>query len=159
MKLNFNKKGVSLVEMLVVVVIVGIAMATFYLVFLKNWEAFDILITRANLAQELDTVVDKIIYDARGSQTINIVNPKEVRFVDPSNIARTYRFNQNPPQVQLLQGNNPSIILSNSLDFANSSFSNVGTNSKTIQVQLSLLENIFGKNINVQSSFQVYRRN
>ena len=133
-------------------------MGIFYSVFLLNWEAFDSYIARADLGQELDEMVDTIALDGRFAKQVNLTSTgslKQAVFIDPDgNVLGTYTI-KNTGEFIVHRGQIDSIV-STKMDFINSNFNKSG---KSILLTLALTDQIFGKQVNLNSATEIYPRN
>ncbi len=153
-----NKKGVTLVELLVVLVIIGITMGILYAVFFMNLQAFDQTIANADLGGEMTDIMDRMASDARFSKQIDVTvtdNDKKVVFTGSEGDLIAIYTMQNDGQFLSKHGDVQS-ALTNKLDFANSTFLK---NGSSIKVVLTLQDSIFGHNVTLSSGTQIYPRN
>jgi prepilin-type N-terminal cleavage/methylation domain-containing protein len=155
----FQNKGMSLIEIVTVVAILGICIGFFYVVFFLNWQAFDSSIARADFGQELNQMVDGITQDGRQAVQINVVatsTAKTATFLDTTGaVSAVYTINS-AGEFIVNHGAGDEIITKN-IDFNNSNFSNGGS-SNYIEANLTLTDNILGLPLTERSSVEVYTR-
>ena len=158
MKMRAHTKGFTLVEIVMVLAILGVAMLSFYTVFFMNWQAFDSTVSQADFNQDLDGIVDRIALDGRHAAQIILTNTattQQAAFVDiNSTMLGTYTLQNNG--VLTLTTPNGNQVLSDKLDFNNSNFSQQG---KSILVKLTLTNSVFGRPVNLTSSTEIFQRN
>jgi prepilin-type N-terminal cleavage/methylation domain-containing protein len=149
-----KKKGLTIMELLVVVAIVGIVSALFYSVFYLNWFSFDRCVTRINLCEEARIIADRVSFQVRSAKDINLVNNKSVvlEFVDGS--STTYTITDSG-QFQVTDAGN-SFVLSSKVDFQVSYFR---LDFSALVFYLVLKDEVFGKPIEVKTVVEVMPRN
>ncbi len=154
-----TKKGFSLVEIVTVVAILGISIGIFYTVFFMNWESFESFIARADLSQELDEMVDKVVYDGRFAKQVNVnqsSNIKQAAFIDPDGkLLGVYTIKDTGEFVISRTGQN-DYTASTRVDFTNSNFNRQG---KSFLLTLALKDQVLGHPVTLSSATEIYPRN
>ena len=155
--------GVSLVELLCVVVIVGIMITVFYSTFLSNWGAMENYATRAALWQDMDRIMDEVSLQTRASSRIDVAtnNSKSVSFFDASSDAvpaATCTFDA-AGRLVLTRGGTAT-LLTDRVDPALSSFSKHNVDRKTaLVVHMVLADNLFDRRVAIDASTEILPRN
>ena len=153
-----NQSGFTLIEMMTVLAMIAVGMAVFYSVFILNWQAFDHHITRSNLWQEMDFIVDNLTLKGRLSRQINVSansSAQTVTFMDAAGLPMAVYSMQNTGQFSISKGGNVETV-SQHLDFTNSSFAGRG---RGLVITLALQDDVMGQAINIATSTEVYPRN
>lgn len=148
-------RGFSLVEIVTVLAVIGIGIGLFYSVFFLNWSLFEKQLTLVDLGQEADRIMEMISFDARVANQINVSPDKRTAtfiFRDINgNIVNIITYTLILPD-QIQRGNQ---ILSENIDFADSSFEEVGN---SLVVELLLEDDVFGQSVNLPVKTQVFSR-
>ncbi len=164
MAIRKNNAGFTLMEMVVVLAILGTAIASFHGIFINNWTALDTFSVRANLSQEMDDIVDTISYDARNAQRglMDIAtDQKSVVFSTPNLSLWTtasYTMAQDGTLTMVrstADGDVQTRILSRNVDYANSTFNN----NSNFTINLELTNDVFGRPITIDTSTEIFARN
>ncbi|HBR14535.1 MAG TPA: hypothetical protein DD723_03195 [Candidatus Omnitrophica bacterium] len=150
-----QKKAFTLVELIVVVLILGIGTAMFYSVLSMNWMASEQHITRSDMWQELNRVVETANADGRRSNLITVSNPLSVIFSDNNGtVIATYTITAGG-LIQRDTGTGP-VTLSEKADQTNSSFV---INGRSVIMTLVLQENVMGDPVQARTSVEIFPRN
>ena len=154
-KYFLKKKAFTLVELIVVVLILGIGTAMFYSVLSMNWMASEQHITRSDMWQELNRVVETANADGRRSNLITVSNPLSVIFSDNNGtVIATYTITAGG-LIQRDTGTGP-VTLSEKADQTNSSFV---INGRSVIMTLVLQENVMGDPVQARTSVEIFPRN
>jgi prepilin-type N-terminal cleavage/methylation domain-containing protein len=149
-----GKRGFTLVEIIVVLVIIGIGMSLFYSVLFMNWTSLEKQTCLVDLQMEADNIINMISSDGRGSRQI-LVNPdgKGVTFNYPTWAPAPTIVYSLTPQGQITKDGN---VISSNIDFNNSNFSK---SLSALVINLLLQDTVFGRRVTLPVSTQVYPRN
>ncbi len=157
----FRREAFTLVELLTVIVILGVMIVTFHLVFVTNWVTSLDRVTRATLWQESNAAMESLTRDGRQSRQMDVAEDadagtKTAVILDAqSQLVATYVMdNQGKLQRSDVAGN--LSILSDHVDFANSKFEKMG---RTLRVNLALKDDVFSRVIHVSTSTEIFPRN
>ena len=156
-----DRRAFSLVELLTVIVIVGVMIVTFDLVFVTNWTASLDRISRATLWQESSAVMESLTRDGRQSRQMDIsedssMGTKTAVILDTlGQPIATYVINDKGKLQRSDQLGNIS-VLTEHLDFANSRFEKIG---RTLRITLALRDQVFSQLVRVDTSTEIYPRN
>ena len=157
-----SQSGFTLIEMMTVLAMITVGIALFYSVFILNWQAFDHHITRSNLWQEMDLIVDNLTLEGRLSRQINVSvdsSAQTVTFVDAAGLTMAVYSMQNTGQFLISKGVNVETV-SQHLDFTNSSFKKTDAGlGRGLVITLALKDDVMGQAINITTSTEVYPRN
>ena len=157
----------TLVELLTVVVILGITIGVFHLVFVTNWQSFQERTSQADLWQEANNIIETMSREIRSAKQLQFsddddTNSHSVTLFDLN--GQTLTFVMRPGSngktgefVMVKQGKNPQ-VLSNNLDLAGCDFSQ-NSGSKRLSVTLTLQEPVFWRMVRVNTSSEVVLRN
>lgn len=149
------KRGFTLVEIITVLAIIGVGIGLFYSVFLLNWFSYDREIVFTNLWTEMSEIIQRISFDARFANNMNLVNDKEVIFSFFENSSVTYTMT--PAGIlQRVDDGGISTILSQNLLYSNSSFVIEGG---YLKMNLTLVDKTFRGDVVVKTSTKVCPRN
>ncbi len=158
---KMKNKGVSLTEVLVVLVIVGVASAMVHTVFITNFSAFNQRIAKADLWQEGNRIVSRISEDVRGSNgfELNISETLKSLVVLDGLGAPFVTYNlSDAGQMDRVTTDGIVEVLSSSLNFDNSDLIDVDTQS-ALRMELLLRRPIFTGPVDVVVTSEVYPRN
>ena len=154
-----NRKGFTLVELLTVVIIIGIASGIFYSVFALNWKAMDGFMSRANLWQEINVILDDMRFYGRQSASMTITNSGTTKSVVLTGLdglmTATYSMDQNG-EFRVIDKIGRNEVLSRNVDFAKSQF---GSDVHALEVEVALIDDNFGQKIHARSSTEIFLRN
>lgn len=162
-----NKKGISLVEIVTVIAILGVSIGLFYTVFVINWKAFEQFIAQANLSQDMNAIVEKISADGRFAKDIQYLDNgtiKQVTFTYPDTTPpTTYRVTSSGSFVVFKNGK--TTILSNLVDFSKTAFArrdsngNIIGNNRFMSMDITMTDNVLGLVLTLRSITDIYTRN
>lgn len=154
-----KKNGFTFVEILVVVIIVAISIVFYKTVFLSNWSAFDERLIRDNLWQESNVIIETITNDARKAHQINIDQEQgdqsAVLIGRDNNTIATYIIKMDG-SLLIINDAGAVITLSEHVDVVKSSFAKQGN---ALYVTLSLKDQLFNKEVVIQTTSEIYPRN
>ena len=154
-----KEKGFTLIEMLTTTAVVGVVIGIFYGVFILNWEAFENYVARADLGQEMDSIVDQVASDGRFARQSNLTtspSTKQVTFIHPDDGSVIAIYTMKDTGEFIVNRGRNNVVISTRLDFTNSNFSEGG---KHVVLKLVLTDSIFGRLINLSSETEIYSRN
>ncbi|MCA9407975.1 MAG: prepilin-type N-terminal cleavage/methylation domain-containing protein [Candidatus Omnitrophica bacterium] len=150
-------EGFTLVEMIVVLLIFGVGMAAFSLTLSTYWTATDTHVKRSDIYQELNTIIERVSFDGRSAQIIDVVNSKNTIFIDDTgNIIVQYKITSSDEFQQIPNGTGTPIVLSKAIDAAQSGFIDTG---KGILLDIHMKDDSFGKPINISTQTEIFPRN
>lgn len=159
MKIRWQRKSraFTLFEVMTVLVIVGVLSVTLYNILFLNNSAVTNYITRMELWQDIDHIIDRMTDDIRAAHQISVsADSRSVSFFDQNNaLISSYAILANG-QCQRT-GANGVTSLSPYLDHANSSFANVGPSS--LSINLTLREHSLTGDVVASTSTEVFARN
>ena len=152
-----HKRGMTLVEIVTVIAVIGVGIGIFYTTFLQNWWAFDDQLTRINLWQDANEITRLFTDDARASRQLAVATTTDVSTAtltlpDGSSVVYSMRANG----IFEITRAGATAILSQNVDFNNSSFEQVGN---SLRLVLTLNDDIlFGRRVAVTTSTQAFSR-
>jgi len=163
--LGFGKvkegRGLSVVELLAAIAIIGGIIAVFYSVFVTNWLAIEQYTVRTHLWEEVSRIMRRMTADGHAATAVQVT-------VVPAT-SKTVRFNDRAGnQIALYQIDNAGLIqrwgasgspaeqLSASADFVNSS---LATSGRALQVRLELEDLALTHLVEVASENEIFPRN
>lgn len=150
-----QKKAFTLIELIVVVLILGIGTAMFYSVLSMNWIASEQHITRSDIWQELNTIVETANADGRKSNAMTVSNPFSLVFLDNNGaVIATYTITAGG-LIQRDTGAGP-VTLSEKVDQTNSSFV---TSGRSVIMTLVLQGDVMGDPVQARTSVEIFPRN
>ncbi len=154
-----SKKAFSLVELLAVLMITGIGVTLFSVVFINNWFAYEDRINRANLLNETNQIIDQMSFEGRNSKQVEIANGADKTTVtyysalDNSLII----FELHSDGTVTLTKSGKTRTLTTHLDFANSSLTQL--NGEDVTVNLTLKDMAGTRDIHVTAGSEILIRN
>ncbi len=160
--MSSGKSAFTLVEMLVVIVIIGTAISIFYSTLFLYWPAFDEFVTRINLWEESDKIIEIISPEVRALHDITIENEKKVTLSDKDNTTIAAYIIDASGAFIVRKSGSGDVVLSNSLDLNGSSFGeNIEGSSgkKTLVVNLALSEQGLRRRVRIATSTEIMPRN
>jgi len=155
-----RNKGITLVELVMALAILGVTVSILYMVFFSNWRAYEDRIARANLWTEANEIMETMTMDGRVAHQINVSQQQDgsfvTTFVDTLDqpIATYVMTDDGRFQVARAQGEFRTI--SEYLVLERSSFIKDG---ESLNMTLALQDNVFGKPVGVQTAIEIYPRN
>lgn len=155
-----NNKGISLIELITVLAILGVCLGLFYFGFILNMQAFDQNIAQADLKQDLSSIIEKVENDGRFAKQIDVVrdgNHRQATFIDSTGgIIGVYLMRDTGVFV-IQRPERADSIETFKLDFARSDFNPLGNNG--IKMNLTLTDNLLIHQVSIGSVTEVYPRN
>jgi len=159
MKKNIGQRGMTLVEMLVVLVISAVGIVLFYTVFITNWQAYQTHLTRSNLWEEADTIMEMVSTSVRDMRQIDVESGDEQQtatLTDPDgNIFASFLMTR-AGEFQIVSAGNNTSTLTKNLDYPRSSFVKQG---KALLVNLALTDQVFRQQVKIQTAAEIFPRN
>lgn len=152
-----NQKAFTLVEIIVVVLIIGVLGGVLYTIFFTNWFAFEDRIARANLWSEVDVIFETISSEARNQDQITVNgNPCGSVAILAGGSAQPIIYTMNNNGDLTVNRGAGDIVLTNHLDFANSSFCAEG---EALRINLTLEDQLITRRVEIRTSTEVFPRN
>ena len=155
----FRKKGLTIVEMVVVVAVSGVALTFLTTVLYGNWIGYSREILAADRQFEARVALDKISRDIRESENV-ILDPNSLTLT-LSGVDVVYQINNNG-QLTRQEGSDPVRILCEHVKQDESGFQWSGPKAIDIDIQLVQPEGVFNsggtKNVVVKLQSNVQRR-
>ena len=160
-----NLRAFTLIELLFVFIVLGVALMIFHTVFIHHWVSYKHRIVRSHLWHEADSLIDRITQDSRAAHRLEILDDESFQLARFFDIEDTKIVTYRMTSEGFLQMNKTEeeadddyVLLSSHLDFENSAFMNE-EGTKTVDLNLTLLDHIFSKRISVGTSTEIYLRN
>lgn len=153
-----SPKGVSLFEVLIVVLLTGLGMALFSTVFVNNWFAYENRIVHANLMNEANTVLDTMTAEGRLSRQIDLggsASQRTATFYSGLDGSTSVLTLFNDGRVTFAKSG-ATKTLTTHLDLANSSLT---SNARSLQVRLALTDIAGTRPVRVSGETEVLPRN
>lgn len=154
-----GRTAFSLMEIVTVLVIVGVSIPLFYTVFVTNWLAFQDRIIRADLWMDADMIIDAIAKDLRSAKSFDVSsdNGDQVLTITDLNGASTVYAMRASGIFEYQRPASPGFsVLSRHIFMPNSFMQKSGD---TLQVNLVLEDNLFFRDIRIETSTEIYPRN
>lgn len=155
-----SRKGFTLSEVLVVMVIIGICITMVSFLFLSNWLSYEVELTRLNFQGQANKVLPILAQDVMTSRLFTITDPQNFSLSYPTILGRpniTYSINTNGQLIRTEVGSN-ALILTEQLDFSASSFQN-GEGGFSLICILTFIDDVFTRPVNFTVSREIARRN
>ncbi|MCK5215515.1 MAG: type II secretion system protein [Candidatus Omnitrophica bacterium] len=153
-----SNSGLTFVEILVVLVVFGIAIALFQTVFATNMSAFDEHIIRANLWQEANELFERLTTDARLASDIIMPDPNgssTAQLLDPEgNLIGNYSI-MNDGRVLFDTGSN-TVTMCENVDADKSVFKR---NGRALVVDLVLTQGSLSRPVTISVTTEIFPRN
>lgn len=153
-----SKKGFSLTEIVVVVLIFGIGIGLFNTVFINNWSAYEDRIERANLWSEANQFFEAMSVEGRNAQLIAVTttgNAKTAVFTNAATNTLTTFVITDTGELRRLK-NAEIKIFGKHANFAQSNFTR---NNRALIVELQLQEVVLNHPVNIFASTEILPRN
>ncbi len=154
-----SNKGFTLTEILVVVLIFGVGVGLFNTIFINNWAAYEDRIARANLWNQANQFFEQLSFEARNASKVDLVITDSKKAVlltnagdDPTITSFILSNDGNLSQVK----SDLTKIISTHVVFLKSNFKK---SDKSLIVDLQLVDSVFGRNIHLAASTEVFLRN
>ncbi len=150
------KRGFSLVELLIVLIIIGIGIAMFYSTLYVNWTSFEKQVSSIDLQMEADKISEVISDDGRYAKTFSVLSGgKQAHFEFPDSTTVDYFLT---PQGQIQRSLNGAAAynVSEFVDYNNSLFK---MSNSCLVGDIALSDIVFGQKTQLSFSVQVFPRN
>lgn len=149
-----RKRGFSLIEVMVVMIIIVIGLGLFYSVFYINTASFDNQVTRVNSWEEVNDILDRISKDIKNAYKVILEDDKNIvlRFIDDEDIK--YSITDNG-QIQILKETGVYNLASN-INYEESFFRE---DLSAIVINVVIEDNVLGKKIKIKGVTEVIPRN
>ena len=150
------KKGFTLIEIVVVLAIIGIAIGLFYSIFYLNWSSFEKQLALVDLGQEADKIMEMISLDGRLVTNIQVSEGNKITTLTLMDLEGniidiiTYTITEKG-QIQRNEE-----VLSENIEFDDSLFRRVGS---SLVVELLLQDYVFGQDVQLPIETQIFPRN
>ena len=157
-KYREGNRAFTLIEIITVVAIIGITSALFYVTFLLNWAGFYNQISRVNLWQDANDIIDDVSsYGKVARSAVVSSNHKVLTLNLPDGTSVVYSIVNGSPygQLQRVKGGTTKIF-SNNIVYTNSSFN---ATTYSFIINLALEDKVFNRNIDVKTSTEICFRN
>ena len=155
-----SRRSFTLIEMITVLAIIGISGALFYSVFFLNWSGLYNEISRVNLWQDANSIIDDLSLSGRLAKSAVVSSDKKTLTLKfPDSTQAVYSIINGSPYGSL-QETKGSVTktFSENIDYTNSSF-DVTTSLYSFIVNLDLKDRVFNRNIDVKTSVEICFRN
>lgn len=162
-KAGFKKDGMTIIEVIVTLAVIGIVSTFLYTVLHGNWIGYNREILAADLQFEARTAVDKITKDIREAENV-VLDTQEPHSLTLTlaGVNVVYAINANN-QLTRQVGTQPVRVLCENVNQQNSGFRWSGPRAIDIDIQLVQPERIFNsdgtKEMKVNLSSSAQRRN
>ncbi len=159
MRVQLRKKcGVTLIEIITVLVIVGILAGVVYTVWFTNWFALEDRIARVSMWEEANVIVETLTSDARYARDISITGGNKIATLTDSlgNMIATYtitpagKFQVNAGAGSITQD------LSSQINYIDSQFTPQG---RGMRLDLAFEHDLPTRTINVETATEIFPRN
>ncbi len=153
------KKGFTLTEIVVVVLIFGVSVGLFNTIFINNWSAYEDRIARANLWNQANQFFEDLSLEARNSKTIEVTTTATNKSIILTNagddpIVTTFTLTDTGTLSRLKSATTKTF--STQAVFLKSAFTK---NTKNLNVDLQLSDTVLGRAIHINASTEVLLRN
>jgi prepilin-type N-terminal cleavage/methylation domain-containing protein len=160
----FNPRGFTLLEILAALVITTVSIAFFYTVLTTNWQSYNDYISRSDLREECDIILEMISLSGRETRRIEVA-----RNIDQQS-ASMFDFDNKPLMTfvmssdgvfKMVRPGGAESILSRQMDYARSSFQKTGESQDgdSLIVNLALQEKGLFRNVTIEGSTEIFPRN
>jgi hypothetical protein len=147
-------------EILVGLVILGAAAVFIHTFFVTNWTFYEERVTRSNLWQDSNQIIEQMTVDGHEAKRIDVINDptaKTAVFVDRQDqVIATYVMTDSGQLQMSRQDAALFSTLTRFLDFNQSEFVRDG---RALQVQLALKDRVFLRGVSIQTNVDIYPRN
>ncbi len=157
---DLDRRGLTLIEVLVAAAILAASFALFYNVFVIHWTALEGTIARDQLWQEAGTIVRQMSDDGRRAKVIEMVEDtasrKAVRFMDKAGgLLGLYEMFPNGHLQRTDAGGNTT-LMSDHMLFGPSEFKK---DHHSLRIKLSLEAPVLTKTVRVDTENEIFPRN
>lgn len=149
----------TLVEVVTSLAVATVTLGFLYVLFMTNWTAFGGGITRSDLWEEADQIVEFIGFSGRGTRQIDVTEGEGQRtaaLVGRGGETLAVLGMNTTGEFFVLGPNGGRSVLSRSLDFTRSAFVK---NGKALVVTIALEDQVLARPVRVQTSTEIYPRN
>ena len=154
------KRAFTLVEMVTVLAIIGIGAALLYAIFFLNLASFEKQLSLIDLQMDADKIIEILSFDCKRANTVDVsADGKQVDFAFPepgTNPPVSYLFTDAPSPGILRRISGVDSVISQNIDYANSSFSRQGD---SLTIDLLLEDNVFRRGMTVRVETLILPRN
>lgn len=156
--MSAGRKGFTLTELVVTLLVVAVGVGLFSSVFINNWSAYEDRIRRANLWSEANQFFEQMSVEGRNARLIDVTvvaNAKNAAFTNAAdNSVTTFTITD----TGILTSTKGAAVktFSTHAVFANSNFTK---NGKDLIVDLQLKESVFSRDIHINASTEILPRN
>ncbi len=161
-----SRRGFTLTEIVVVLVMLSTLLTVFFNVFITNWAAYQDQIVRSDLLQQSNDIFEKITNDSRKASSFggfvvsNAPNEKTLTIKDPdNNVIAIYKISSLAGRTTLdvfRPGMTAPQLLSNQVLFANSIFD---ANGPKLTIDLAMETGTFMHKVQMLTSTEIFSRN
>ena len=157
-KYRKGNKAFTLIEIITVVAIIGITSALFYVTFLLNWAGFYNQISRVNLWQDANDIIDDVSSCGKLARSAAVSSNHKVLTLNlPDGTSSVYSIISGSPYGWLQKAaGGTTKILSKNIGFTDSSFD---ATTYSFIINLALKDKVFNRNIDVKTSTEICLRN
>lgn len=150
--------GVTLVELMTVMVILGVSVSMFYTVWFSNWQTFDYHTAIADLWFDANKIAEEVSMDGRAASLITVdTSQKSVIFVNSLGTTTASYLINSTGQFIITRGASTTIV-SQRIDFNNTNFVQRGSG---LRVDLFLVdEEVLGQaDAEIETHIEIFPRN
>ncbi|OPX30935.1 MAG: hypothetical protein B1H08_00190 [Candidatus Omnitrophica bacterium 4484_171] len=157
-KYRKGNKAFTLIEIITVVAIIGITSALFYVTFLLNWAGFYNQISRVNLWQDANDIIDDVSSCGKLARSAAVSSNHKVLTLNlPDGTSSVYSIISGSPYGWLQKAaGGTTKILSKNIGYTDSSFD---ATTYSFIINLALKDKVFNRNIDVKTSTEICFRN
>ena len=156
-----TERGLTLVEIIVVLVIISIFGGVFYSTMMINWSSCAERMARAQLWNEANDIVEKISQEGRFTREIDVVQDfssgvQTATLLDwQDQTIATYTMSSKGT-LEVVKPQATPMILTSNLDFDNSAFTK---NGKSLRMDLALIDEGITRKVSINTQTEIYPRN
>ncbi len=156
MRARINKRGFTLLEILVVIAMLGVVSGVIYTVWYTNWISSEDRISRASMWEEANIIIETLTADVRYSKDIIITGGNKIASINNSLgvLVATYTITAGG-KFQLTKGG-VTQDLSSHINVSRSSFTSQG---RGLRLQLGLDYPLYNRILTIDTATEVFPRN